>query len=130
MKLALFFAALIAVLIPASAQQPAETVYELYDVEKPPAFPGGDRARSQYLARQINYPAEARRNGEEGFVVLDFVVGADGKLRNVVIIRGVSRSIDAEALRIVRTMPAWAPAERQGVPVAVRYSLPVQFDLH
>jgi TonB family protein len=133
MKRILLFAALLLSGMPAFAQQPATVPetrpFELYNLERAPVFPGGEKALGNYLFSTIKYPEDARRNRQEGMVVLAFTVGRDGVIQDVEIVRGVSPSIDAEALRVVRSMPTWQPGEMGGQKVDVRYTLPVRFKL-
>jgi TonB family protein len=82
-----------------------------------PVFPGGDEAMQKFIKDNLVYPAEDKEKGEQGKVYVRFVVEADGTITNVVIARGVSPSIDAEALRIVKMMPSWMPGKQRGRPV-------------
>lgn len=125
-KLVLLLALLPCVLI---AQEPDSTqiVYEFIDIE--PQFPGGPGAMNVWLVQNIVYPNQARMNGEEGIVWLKFVVAANGNIENITVVRGVSELLDAEAVRVVSTMPTWIPAELNGQPVAVNFNLPLKFIL-
>lgn len=109
------------------AQSTEETV--LQQAEVMPEFPGGQEAMMKYLAGEIKYPAEAKKNKEEGNVFVSFVIDKNGTVRNAEIKRGVSATIDAEALRVVNAMPAWKPAENKGEKVSVQYVLPIAFRL-
>lgn len=81
-----------------------------------------------YLYQNIKYPKDALNKGEQGMVVLTFVVEKDGSITDVKVTRGVSPSIDKEAIRVVSKMPKWKkPGLRNGEPVRVRYSMPVNF---
>lgn len=83
----------------------------------------------QFLARNIQYPKEARENGIEGKVVLQFVVNREGSVSNVEIIRS-DHYFDQECLRVVKSMPAWKPGKNNGKPVCTIVTLPVQFRLN
>jgi TonB family protein len=109
------------------AQTAEETV--LQQAEIMPEFPGGQDAMMKYLAEQIKYPEEARKNKEQGNVFVSFVIDKSGAVRNAEIKRGVSATIDAEAIRVVSNMPAWRPAENKGEKVSVQYVLPIAFRL-
>lgn len=98
-------------------------------VEKMPRFPGGDEALLEFLAREVNYPSEAREKQLAGRVICSFIVGKDGKIYDVGILRGVHPLLDAEAMRVIRSMPAWTPGEKRGEKVAVQYTVPVNFSL-
>lgn len=98
-------------------------------VEKMPEFPGGMNALMSYLKENIRYPEEAKLAGIKGRVTVQFVVNADGSLSNILKLRGVEPSLDAEALRLIASMPTWKPGMHDGQPVAVRYTVPVTFRL-
>lgn len=102
-----------------------DKVYTVCDVM--PEFPGGQDKLLQYLASSIKYPAEAIEKKEEGRVTLSYIVEKDGSISNVEVIRSVSPSLDAEAIRIVKAMPKWTPAKSKGEIVRVKYTVPVTF---
>ena len=91
--------------------------------------PGGEAALMEFIRKQLQYPAEAKKNNEEGRVMVQFVVTRDGAIRDAEVVRGVSRSLDQEALRIVSVMPRWNPGKQNGQPVNVRFMLPMTFVL-
>lgn len=98
-------------------------------VEVIPEFPGGIKKMMQFLMENVQYPAEAQKNNEEGIVVVNFVVSKTGKIGNVQIMKGVSPSLDKEAVRVVKSMPVWTPGKKDGKNVACYFSLPVSFKL-
>ncbi|TVR83902.1 MAG: energy transducer TonB [Saprospirales bacterium] len=98
-------------------------------VEQWPEFPGGERALYEFLAQNIVYPAVARSNNIEGTVVIQFVVREDGSIEDPKVVRGIGGGCDEEALRVVKQMPNWIPGEQQGLPVAVKYNIPIRFIL-
>lgn len=98
-------------------------------VDKMPRFPGGDEALLAFLAREVKYPAEARKKQLSGRVICSFIVGKDGKVYEAGILRGVHPLLDAEALRVIQSMPAWIPGQKQGEKVAVQYTVPINFSL-
>lgn len=103
---------------------------EIFDfVEINPEFPGGQSAMYEWLAKNINYPVIAQENNIQGKVTLQFVVGKNGEIEDIVVVRGVDPSLDKEAVRVVKSMPRWIPGKQGGVPVKVRFTLPVQFRL-
>jgi protein TonB len=104
------------------------TVYTY--VEQMPAFPGGDDALNAYLSKNINYPQIAQDNDVQGRVIVEFIVGPDGKIRDAHVSKGIGFGCDEEALRVVKTMPAWTPGKQNGRPVNVNYRVPVKFTLH
>ena len=103
----------------------------VYDVvEQMPSFPGGISGLRTYLNQNIRYPAEAQENGVQGRVVVSFVVGKDGHISDVTVLRSVDPSLDKEAVRVIRNMPRWTPGKQGGEPVRVRYNVPVSFRLN
>jgi protein TonB len=106
-----------------------EKTYEMFDIQKPPTFPGGEQALMKYLAENIQYPPLARENNIQGKVVLTFVVDKDGQVKDVNIVKDLGGGTGKEAVRVVRSMPRWSPGEANGHPVKVRYTLPVKFQL-
>ena len=102
-------------------------VYE--SVEQMPEFPGGQAEMMKYLAQNIQYPANAAKNNVEGRVVVQFVIEKDGRIGEVKIARSVDPELDAEALRVVKSMPNFIPGRQDGKPVAVWYNIPISFKL-
>ncbi len=98
-------------------------------VERKPQFPGGDAALMKYLAENIQYPKDAMENGIQGRVVIGFVVSKDGWVRNVKVLTGIYPSLNAEAIRVVRSLPRFIPGEQNGIAVNVSYAVPVSFIL-
>ena len=94
-----------------------------------PSFPGGDAALMQFLRDNLKYPVIEAEQGISGRVVLRFVVGEDGTIRNVEIVKSLSPGCDKEAIRVTKTMPTWIPGRQNGRPVPVYFSLPVRFQL-
>ena len=97
-------------------------------VEVKPTFKGGDAdSFVKYVQENIKYPQSALENNESGKVTVSFVVDANGKVRNAQVVKGVSEALDAEALRVVKESPDWAPAKQDGKNVPVTYAIPVTF---
>ena len=103
---------------------------KVYDiVEQMPSFPGGLEELYKWIDNNVQYPAVARENGIEGRVILKFLVEKDGSLSDSTVIPSVHPMVDREALRLVGQMPKWNPGKRAGIPVRVRYCLPIKFKL-
>lgn len=111
------------------APQPKDETYEFVDLQKAPLFPGGESELMKYLAKNISYPNIARENNIQGTVVLSFVVGKDGNISDITVLRDLGGGCTKEAIRVVQSMPKWSPGEAQGHPVKVRYVLPIRFKL-
>ena len=99
-------------------------------VEHMPEFPGGMDGLGEYLADNLEYPAEARKKNLGGTVFVGFVVQADGAVTDVRVLKGVGEGLDAEARRAVAAMPPWQPGRQSGRNVAVQFSLPIRFEIH
>lgn len=98
-------------------------------VEEPAEFPGGQIALLKYIKDKMKYPQIAADNGVQGRVFLKFVVERDGRVGEVVILRGVDKLLDKEAVRVVKTLPKFKPGKQRGKPVRVWFQLPVMFRL-
>ncbi|GHT72664.1 cell envelope biogenesis protein TonB [Bacteroidia bacterium] len=98
-------------------------------VEVPPSFPGGEKELLKWLSDNMVYPVVAQEQGIQGRVTLRFVVGPDGSVGNVELLRSLDPSCDKEALRVVKKMPKWIPGKQNGNAVYVYYTLPVLFKL-
>jgi protein TonB len=99
-------------------------------VEQQPEFEGGYEAMMNFIRKNMRYPASARRMGIDGTVFVSFVVGKDGSINEVKVIRGISADCDKEAVRVVQAMPPWKPGKQNGKPVFVRFNLPIKFKLN
>lgn len=98
-------------------------------VEQQPEFAGGYDAMIQFLAQNIRYPEDARTQGLEGTVYVNFIVEKDGAVTDVKVIRGVAASVDQEAKRVVEMFPNWQPGKQNGEVVRVRFVIPIKFSL-
>lgn len=107
--------------------QDDEEVFKV--VEETPQFPGGKKARKEYLQENINYPKMARESGIDGTVYISFIVEPDGRLTNVEVIRGIGSGCDKETVRVVKNMPSWEPGKQKGKAVRVKFNMPVYFKL-
>lgn len=97
------------------------------DVDENAQFPGGDEACFRWLSEHIHMPTEVMENGEHARVIVEYVVECDGSISFVRIKKGVSEAIDKEALRLVKSMPKWKPAMKDGQPVRARFFIPIMF---
>lgn len=99
-------------------------------VDEKPKFMGGDENTFRnWVSNNLVYPEIAKENGVSGRVTLQFTVGTDGKITNVVVVRGVDASLDREAVRVVSSSPKWTPGKQRDKAVKVRYTFPVVFQL-
>jgi TonB family protein len=98
-------------------------------LDKEPSPKGGFQAFYQYISRSIRYPNEARDQGIEGKVVIQFIVNPDSSLSDIQVVKGIGGGCDEEALRIVRNSPKWIPGEQNNRRVKAYMNLPIMFKL-
>ena len=111
---------------PKRSDESGESVFQI--VELQPEFPGGMSELMKYLRHNMKYPEEAMQKGIQGKTFVAFVVGKDGSVNNVEVVKSSgSELLDAEAVRVVSTMPKWKPGEQHGKAVNVRITLPLYF---
>ena len=82
-----------------------------------------------YLVKNIRYPEDAKKKKIEGEVVLRFVIDDKGNVGDVKVAKAAHPSLDAEALRVIRSMPKWNPGKQNGKPVSVYFTQPILFRL-
>ncbi len=99
-------------------------------VESAPGFPGGPLALKQFITEHLTYPVLAREANIQGTVYLSFIVDKTGGISDVSVLRGIGGGCDEEAVRVVQAMPRWEPGRQRGIPVHVRFTLPVKFTLY
>ena len=100
-------------------------------VESQPHYPGGDQALMDYMKANLRYPEDMRQAHVEGVVKVAFTIAPSGELENVRVLSGIPKgeALNEEALRVVKAMPRWEPAQVKGVPVPMDYVLPVTFNV-
>lgn len=134
----LSFLLLLSVFMPSLAQRckvsyysrSSSVVVEAYiadAVDQQPEFPGGDNAMMKFINKERRYPRHAYDAGIEGRVLCGFVVLPNGTISDIEVVRGVEESIDREAIRIIRTMPAWKAGRISGTAVPVYCIIPIAF---
>ena len=107
-----------------------DTKEKAFDVvEQMPQFPNGAAALMKFLSENVRYPEEAHKAGVQGRVIANFVVEKDGSITNAKVFKSVSPELDAEALRVICSMPNWTPGMHNGKPVRVKYTIPINFKL-
>ena len=106
-----------------------DIVYTTANVQQQPQFPGGEAAMYKWLSEHIQYPPQAAEEGVDGRVTVQFVVTKTGAIENVQVVRPRHPALDKEAIRVVKSMPAWNPGRNNGQPVKVTFVLPVSFKL-
>lgn len=91
------------------------------------SFPGGVEAMKKFLSENLKYPDEAFKDGIEGRVLVGFGIDEDGNLTDIAVKRRVNPYFDAEAVRVVRAMPKWIPAKKDGQKVKSHFTVPIVF---
>ncbi|MCK3686066.1 energy transducer TonB [Maribellus sp. YY47] len=118
--------------LPVVATNPPEEEEEkifVNSVEIPAEFPGGERSLYKYISDHVKYPIIAQENGVQGKVYINFVVDQNGDAINVTVGRSVDTSLDAEAIRVIQSLPRFKPAMQGGKKVKVYYTAIINFQL-
>tara|TARA_R110002012_G_scaffold7060_2_gene33392 strand:- start:1072 stop:1704 length:633 start_codon:yes stop_codon:yes gene_type:complete len=109
-------------------EEPDPIVEQIFDVvEENPEFIGGMAKLYEYLGKNIQYPEMAKENGIQGKVFVQFVVWKDGSIKDIKVVKGVHKTLDSEALRVITRMPLWSPGKQRGKTVNARFTLPIKF---
>ena len=99
-------------------------------VENMPEFPGGDLGLMKYIQKNVKYPPIAKEYNITGKVYVSFIVDKSGSVTDVKIVRGVDKSLDAEAVRVVKSLPKYKPGKQRGKAVRVMFTIPINFTLN
>lgn len=92
-------------------------------------FVGGMPSLFEFLSKEIKYPKKARKDGVEGTIYVGFIVEKDGSISNIVLKRGVEKSLNEEAMKVVKAMPKWKAGKFEGELVRSEFTLPIKFKL-
>ena len=117
---------------PEAKEAPADSTAkeEVFMVaEQMPEFPGGMKELLKFLQDNVKYPESAMKKNVQGRVIVQFVVEKDGTPTEFNVVRSVDPDLDAEALRVLQTMPKWKPGMQRGKIVRVKFTVPVSFKL-
>ncbi|MEN8136908.1 MAG: energy transducer TonB [Bacteroidota bacterium] len=119
-----------------------EEVFNFQVVESQPVYPGCEKEPTKqakymcfqksimkHVKKNFKYPEIAKEMGIQGRVIVQFVIGKDGKIGQAKVLRGVDKNLDKEALRIVSKIPSMTPAKQRGKAVPVSFMLPITFKL-
>lgn len=107
-----------------------EVEHVFYVVEDVPKFQEGNKSLQRYIYSNLNYPAEAKKEGKEGIVYVRFTVDQAGAVKNAKVEKSTDPVFNSEAIRIFKTMPAWNPGTQRNMPVPVKLTVPVYFRLN
>ena len=98
-------------------------------VENQPVPQGGLPEYYKFISENLKYPEEAKKNGVQGKVFIQFVVKKDGTIADVQCVRGIHPLCDDEAVRVISNSPNWKPGQQDGKNVNVRFIVPITFSL-
>ncbi|RYF50568.1 MAG: M56 family peptidase, partial [Cytophagaceae bacterium] len=113
-----------------SARKPVKVEGEVFTVvENQPEFPGGMKGLTTYMETNLKYPKAAEKVKAQGRVFVRFIVTKTGEITDVQLLKGIGYGADEEAIRVVKNMPNWTPAQQNGHLVNVQYNLPINFTL-
>jgi TonB family protein len=115
--------------VKAKVEKSEEEYIPFVVVEEMPMFPGGDKALLDFIGANTIYPESAKTQNIQGKVIVRFCVGPKGDVALVSVIKGVSPELDAEAIRVVNTLPEFKPGKQGGKTVPVWYMVPIAFTL-
>lgn len=100
-----------------------------FAASKMPEFPGGDRGLSRFIQRNLRYPRVASGSQKNGKVTVRFVVDENGNTKSPHVVKGLGNPYDQEVVRMISSMPKWAPGEQNGRKVPVYKSLRISFNV-
>ena len=128
-----FIAFFMAVNLNAQTEQPIEqptkmeSIYEI--VDKAPRFPDGEKAMMEFIGKTLVYPQEAIEQHIQGTVNIRFVINSNGTVSFDRVLGKPNKYLQEEAVRVIKLMPNWIPAERDGKKVSSYYIIPIRFEL-
>ncbi len=93
------------------------------NLEIQPSFPGGVDRANEFIRQNINYSSSDRMNGT---VIVGFIVGMDGEISDIHIIKSLSPALDKAAIEVIKAMPEWKPGYQNGKRVD---KVPVQISI-
>ena len=107
-----------------------EEYIDYFYVEEMPEFPGGMSELMKFIQKNMRYPKKAIKKGIEGRETCQFKVTKDGSIEDIIVVRGLHKSLDKEAVRVIKKMPKWKPGKNYKSEVKdFKYTIPVTFKL-
>ena len=119
-------------------EEESDEVMNFAIVENKPAFPGCEgektedakaqcfqRKMAEHVAKNFVFPEMAKQLGIQGRIFVNFVIEKDGSISNVTVVRGVDKSLDDEAVRVIKKLPKMQPAKQRGKPVRMQFTMPI-----
>lgn len=106
-----------------------DRIWSSSEVDSHAQFPGGDDALLKYIEDKIQYPQDAKDEGIQGRIVVRAIIDRNGNISTATVVRGKHSSLDKEAIRIVKNLPKFVPARRNGQSVKSEYIIPISFKI-
>lgn len=103
--------------------------YSFVIIQQKPEYPEGEQALYKFIKDNLKYPEDAKNQQKQGTVYVGFTIDAEGNIKKIELLRGVFKSLDEEAMRIISLMPKWKPGRNDGKAVDVRFQIPIEFKL-
>lgn len=101
--------------------------YPFKKIYEPPAFEDWRGAFNHFIETNLKYPESARKYKITGSVDVQFDIDPDGSVSNVKVDRGLLKTLDDEAVRVISMSPSWHPACQYGIPVRAHQRISVSF---
>jgi TonB family protein len=120
----LFYTQLVGIIVLHSTSVSAQ---EMHNSNSMPVYAGGNEALKEFIANNLQYPENARKDGISGTVQVSYLLNTEGKVQNIKVLQGISPECDAEAIRVTGLISGWTPGIRQGKPVNIMVRMPVEF---
>ncbi len=98
-------------------------------VEILPEFPGGTDALLRYIADHINYPKASQKKGVQGCCMVRFLVNKKGNVKKASVFKHLDDDCDREAIRVIKSLPRFAPGRKEGRPTDSWLTIPIIFQL-
>ena len=111
----------------AQQQQKVHADANVSVLQTDPEFKGGTDSLYAFLRANLKYPQQLKESGKGGGAILFFIVDKNGKIDDPIVLNGLNKEINEEAIRVVCLMPDWKPGTNGGMPVSEQYILPVYF---
>jgi protein TonB len=101
---------------------------QLYtSVDLMPSFPNGETGLMEYVAKNLRYLIPSHPLQIENKVLVAFFIEVNGTISNIQVLESIDPVLDREAVRVVRMLPRWRPAMKNGKAIRVKYILPISF---
>ena len=83
----------------------------------------------KYLSDKLQYPELAQKNGVEGMVTVEAMIGEAGEVLSVHMAQGIGFGCDEAVMELVSNMPQWTPAIKNGQRVVQKVFIRAHFRL-